>query len=209
MRRPATLATAMCALVALSRSRSGDTAGCGRRRCIAAVEHRPMRDDAPLCDSLHPRHLGLDGEPQLRRDHRFLAGAVHQFAGRRVRPGDQLPQHQPPEAAQLRRRDVRAPLLGDHPLQVGLQPFSALQHVGTHCLRTRGVVESLRGEHASNCAPADSGEYAVRHNPPPYFTTLSSCSTFDVGYTQLSSDLAGRDTAGILVRDAQRDRRHA
>jgi hypothetical protein len=43
----------------------------------------------------------------------------------------------------------------------------------------------------SNCTPTDSGEYAVRHNPPPYFTTLSGCSTFDVPYTQLASDLSG------------------
>src|SRR5215470_10627385 len=43
----------------------------------------------------------------------------------------------------------------------------------------------------ANCAPANSGEYAVRHNPPPYYTTLSGCPTFDVPYTQLASDLAG------------------
>jgi phosphatidylinositol-3-phosphatase len=43
----------------------------------------------------------------------------------------------------------------------------------------------------SNCAPANSGEYAVRHNPPPYYTTLSGCATFDVPYPQLASDLAG------------------
>jgi hypothetical protein len=41
----------------------------------------------------------------------------------------------------------------------------------------------------SNCAKANSGQYAVRHNPPPYYTTLSGCSTFDVPYTQLASDL--------------------
>jgi len=43
----------------------------------------------------------------------------------------------------------------------------------------------------SNCAPANSGEYAVRHNPPPYYTTLSGCSSLDVPYTQLATDLAG------------------
>jgi len=42
----------------------------------------------------------------------------------------------------------------------------------------------------SNCASSNSGEYAVRHNPPPYFTGLSGCSTLDVPYSQLSSDLA-------------------
>jgi phospholipase C len=42
----------------------------------------------------------------------------------------------------------------------------------------------------SNCAAANSGEYAVRHNPPPYYTTLTGCSTLDVPYTQLATDLA-------------------
>jgi len=42
----------------------------------------------------------------------------------------------------------------------------------------------------ANCASANSGEYAVRHNPPPYYRTLSGCATFDVPYTQLASDLA-------------------
>jgi hypothetical protein len=42
----------------------------------------------------------------------------------------------------------------------------------------------------SNCAPANSGEYAVRHNPPPYFTSLSGCATSDVPYPQLAADLA-------------------
>jgi phosphatidylinositol-3-phosphatase len=42
----------------------------------------------------------------------------------------------------------------------------------------------------SNCRSTDSGEYAVRHNPPPYYSTLSGCATNDVPYPQLSSDLA-------------------
>jgi len=42
----------------------------------------------------------------------------------------------------------------------------------------------------SNCAGSNSGEYAVRHNPPPYFTSLSGCSSFDVPFTQLATDLS-------------------
>jgi phospholipase C len=42
----------------------------------------------------------------------------------------------------------------------------------------------------SNCDKKNSGLYAVRHNPPPYYTTLSGCSTFDVPYTQLATDLS-------------------
>ena len=42
----------------------------------------------------------------------------------------------------------------------------------------------------SNCYPKNSGEYVVHHNPPPYFTTLAGCGTFDVPYTRLAPDLA-------------------
>ena len=43
----------------------------------------------------------------------------------------------------------------------------------------------------SNCDKSNSGEYAVRHNPPPYFTSLTGCSTLDVPYSKLATDLAG------------------
>jgi hypothetical protein len=42
----------------------------------------------------------------------------------------------------------------------------------------------------ANCTKSDSGEYAVRHNPPPYYTTLMGCAKFDVPYTKLATDLA-------------------
>lgn len=42
----------------------------------------------------------------------------------------------------------------------------------------------------SNCGPANVGEYAVRHNPPPYYTTLTGCAANDVPYSQLANDLA-------------------
>jgi phospholipase C len=43
----------------------------------------------------------------------------------------------------------------------------------------------------TNCAPSNSGEYAVRHNPPPYFPALAAgCTALDVPYTQLATDLA-------------------
>jgi phospholipase C len=42
----------------------------------------------------------------------------------------------------------------------------------------------------SNCDPVNAGQYAVRHNPPPYFTGLAGCGTSDVPYTRLAGDLA-------------------
>jgi hypothetical protein len=43
----------------------------------------------------------------------------------------------------------------------------------------------------SNCYGKDHGEYAVRHNPGPYFTQLTDCKTNDVPYTKLAGDLSG------------------
>lgn len=42
----------------------------------------------------------------------------------------------------------------------------------------------------SNCDRSSAGEYAVRHNPPPYYSKLTECAVKDVPYTQLSGDLA-------------------
>jgi len=39
----------------------------------------------------------------------------------------------------------------------------------------------------SNCDKSNSGEYAVRHNPAVYYTSLSGCGSKDVPYTRLSS----------------------
>ena len=41
----------------------------------------------------------------------------------------------------------------------------------------------------TNCQMTGFVGYAVRHNPPPYFTSLSGCATFDVPYTGLQTDL--------------------
>jgi phospholipase C len=43
----------------------------------------------------------------------------------------------------------------------------------------------------SDCDKSNSGEYAVRHNPAPYYTSLSGCASHDVPYTQLAANLAG------------------
>jgi len=41
----------------------------------------------------------------------------------------------------------------------------------------------------TNCQTTGFVGYAVRHNPPPYLSSLAGCSTFDVPYTQLQADL--------------------
>lgn len=42
----------------------------------------------------------------------------------------------------------------------------------------------------SACDHSNSGNYAVRHNPAVYYTTLPGCSSGDVAYSHLASDLA-------------------
>ena len=41
------------------------------------------------------------------------------------------------------------------------------------------------------CDRANSGEYAVRHNPPPYFQAVTgTCAANDVAFSRFASDLA-------------------
>jgi hypothetical protein len=41
-----------------------------------------------------------------------------------------------------------------------------------------------------NCDRKNRGSYAVRHNPPPYYTALAGCPAGDVPYTRLAGDVA-------------------
>lgn len=41
----------------------------------------------------------------------------------------------------------------------------------------------------SNCYGHDKGEYAARHNPAAYYTTLTGCTTKDLPYTRLAPNL--------------------
>jgi len=42
----------------------------------------------------------------------------------------------------------------------------------------------------SSCDKSNSGEYAVRHNPAVYYTSLAGCASRDVPYSRLATDLA-------------------
>lgn len=59
----------------------------------------------------------------------------------------------------------------------------------------KGYAESM----PSNCAKSGSGNYAPRHNPPPYYTDLTNCSTNDVPMgTTSSGNLLSDINAGNL-----------
>jgi phospholipase C len=51
----------------------------------------------------------------------------------------------------------------------------------------RGYQESM----PSPCTRHDDGRYAVRHNPPPYYTSLAGCQQSDLPLSALAGDLNG------------------
>jgi phosphatidylinositol-3-phosphatase len=84
-------------------------------------------------------------------------------------------------------------------------PLAALGRFSSDCRPGRrcsssatsifGQVPSWRAYQESmpkHCYRRNKREYAVRHNPPPYYTTLGECAVKDVPYTQLALDLASR-----------------
>ena len=71
---------------------------------------------------------------------------------------------------------------GSHPLNVD----SIFSQLGTGW---RSLEESM----SSNCAAADSGLYAVRHNPAVYYTNLTNCGSLDVPLAA-TPDLSARFT---------------
>ena len=149
-----------------------------------------MRDGLRGLDALHARALDLDGEPQLPLDHRLVERAVHQHARRRVRAGNQLPQHQPPEPAELHRGNVREQADAVDQVRFGLQAELDLQHERAKHLRPARQLDGVRGVDDLEL-PEDQLRRLLRPpQPAPYYTTLTNCSTNDVPYKQLSKDIA-------------------
>ena len=79
----------------------------------------------------------------------------------------------------------------------GLGPFgsdcSPSRACGTPAPSVFAQVRSWKAYEQSmprHCDRADTGAYAVRHDPPPYYLALASCARDDVGYGRLAPDLA-------------------
>jgi phosphatidylinositol-3-phosphatase len=69
------------------------------------------------------------------------------------------------------------------------------QNCGTTAPSIFGQGETWRAYQESmpsSCDRSNSGEYAARHNPPPYYKSLAGCAKYDVPFSQLASDLAGQ-----------------
>jgi phospholipase C len=78
-----------------------------------------------------------------------------------------------------------------------LQPFTGdCDPTGSCTTNTKSIFaqgeswKAYEDSMPSNCDRSDAGNYAVRHNPPTYYTSLTGCSTNDVPYAKLASDLA-------------------
>jgi hypothetical protein len=78
-----------------------------------------------------------------------------------------------------------------------LQPFTADCSPSSTCSTSAPSIfgqgeswKSYEEDMPSNCDPSNDGNYAVRHNPAAYYTSLTDCSTNDVPYTELASDLS-------------------
>jgi phospholipase C len=82
-------------------------------------------------------------------------------------------------------------------------PLAAVEHFSSDCKPSRrcsttassifAQVPSWRAYAESmpkSCDRRNKREYAVRHNPPPYYTGLGECAARDVPYTQLALDLS-------------------
>ena len=139
---------------------------------------------------LPARDLDLDGEPQLRHDRRLSPGAVLSALAREC-------------GLATNYHNITHPSLPNYVAATSGLSYSALQGFLADCDPGAGCDTSApsifgQGETwkayeesmPSGCYPSNSGEYAVRHNPPAYYTTLHSCSSDDVPYSQLATDLA-------------------
>jgi acid phosphatase len=55
----------------------------------------------------------------------------------------------------------------------------------------KAYIESMPGD----CAAGSTGEYATKHNPPPYYTSLASCSTYDIPIAAATCSSSAKKTA--------------
>ncbi|HLK01696.1 MAG TPA: alkaline phosphatase family protein [Streptosporangiaceae bacterium] len=82
-------------------------------------------------------------------------------------------------------------------------PYSSLRNFLPDCGPAGSCVTSARSIFAqgetwkaydesmpSSCDRSNAGTYAARHNPATYYTTLRGCTSSDVPYSRLASDLA-------------------
>jgi hypothetical protein len=58
----------------------------------------------------------------------------------------------------------------------------------------------------SSCDHGNSGNYAVRHNPAVYYTTLHGCSGDDVSYSHLTTRFGAQPAAGVCLHHPEPDR---
>jgi phosphatidylinositol-3-phosphatase len=72
------------------------------------------------------------------------------------------------------------------------EPSASCSTEATSIFTQAGSWRAYEESMPSPCDRANAGAYAVRHNPPPYYTSLSDCPGRDLPLTALGPDLADR-----------------
>ena len=101
----------------------------------------------------------------------------------------QLPQHHPPQPAELHGSHQRSKPVGARSLLPRLFPpvFFAVTPPGTTCSTRRPRGRHTTGRWRRTCDKQGTSIYADRHNPAIYYTDLKNCSTNDVPLGTTSS----------------------
>ena len=115
---------------------------------------------------------------------------LHQQLGPSLRAGHQLPQHHPPQPAQLRGRHLGPRPVGARAVHSRLHAVGQVQHDRAEHLRAGRDLEGLRGIHALELhppTPASTRSATTRRRTSP----PSPCPVNDVPYPGLAADLDG------------------
>jgi hypothetical protein len=76
------------------------------------------------------------------------------------------------------------------PFTLDCSPSASCQTSATSIFQQVASWKAYMESMTTNCQPTGFVGYAVRHNPPPYLTSLAgSCPVFDVPYSELQADL--------------------
>jgi phospholipase C len=76
------------------------------------------------------------------------------------------------------------------PFQTDCDPSSTCSTKATSIFAQAHSWRAYEESMPDACDPQDSGDYAVRHNPPPYYRRLADCPQRDLSLARLASDLA-------------------
>ena len=183
--------------------------GYGLIGVTARSGQQPVRQAEEAAALLPPCRLGVDGKPQLRHDHPVTPSSLHQQAGGKVRPGHQLPQHLPPQPAELHRRHFGAQLCGHCEVHARLQPDTGLHHVGAQHLQPGRDVEGVRAVDAVELRQGRLRRVRGAAQPAAVLHAADEMLFLRRAVLAARNRPISRQASGLLVHHAELDQRHA